>query len=93
MNPRNIIWLPSVRNKLIQFRSDRFTPEETLDFISHLVLEAEDLLGNPVIGKSYTEETGEYKGVSRIVISKFRIYYELVRDEIIILAILFPGEK
>ncbi|MHA6480983.1 GNAT family N-acetyltransferase [Paenibacillus sp. strain BS8-2] len=61
MNDRNIIWLPSVRSKLIQFRSDRFTPEETLDFISQLVLEAEDFLGNPVIGKTYREELGVYK--------------------------------
>ncbi len=34
METRNVIWTPAVRKKLIEFRSSRFTPEETLDFIS-----------------------------------------------------------
>ncbi|MFF3022667.1 hypothetical protein ACFVRR_08380 [Gottfriedia sp. NPDC057948] len=61
---RNVIWPLSVRNKLTQYRSIRFTPEETFDFISQLVLETEDLLKNEVIGKAYTEEYGNYNGIS-----------------------------
>ncbi|ODG91560.1 hypothetical protein BED47_07120 [Gottfriedia luciferensis] len=90
---RNVIWLPNVRNKLTQFRSIRFTPEETFDFISQIVLETEDLLKNEVIGKAYTEEFGNYKGISRVVIKKFRIYFERVNNDIVIVAIVFPGEK
>ncbi|NEU30325.1 type II toxin-antitoxin system RelE/ParE family toxin [bacterium LRH843] len=92
-NSRNIIWLPSVRDKLIQFRSARFTAEETLDFISNVVLEVESLLENPVVGQVYTEEKGKYKGMSRIVIKRFRIYFEQIQNDIVIVAILFPGEK
>lgn len=40
MGPRNVIWTPAVREKLIEFRSPRYTSEETLDFISQIVLEA-----------------------------------------------------
>lgn len=93
MNTRLIIWAPTVRTKLIQFRSERFTPEETYDFISQVVLEVEDYLKNPVVGKSYTEEFGEYRGVTRIVIRKFRIYFEQMDDALTIVAVLFPGEK
>lgn len=64
MNTRSIIWLPTVRAKLIQFRSERFTPEETFDFISQVVLEVEDYLKNPIIGRAYTEEFGEYRGIT-----------------------------
>ena len=39
------------------------------------------------------EETGKYRGVTRIVIRKFVFYYEHADDEIIILAVKFPGEK
>jgi hypothetical protein len=60
METRNVIWTPAVRKKLIEFRSSRFTPEETLDFISQLVLETEDLLNNPLFEKAYTEEFGKY---------------------------------
>ncbi|SFC92825.1 type II toxin-antitoxin system RelE/ParE family toxin [Bacillus sp. UNCCL81] len=90
---RNVIWLPNVRNKLTQFRSIRFTPEETFDIISQIVLETEDLLKNEVIGKAYTEEFGNYKGISRVVIKKFRIYFERVNNDIVIVAIVFPSEK
>ncbi|KQL33761.1 hypothetical protein AN960_19070 [Bacillus sp. FJAT-25509] len=90
---RNVIWPLNVRNKLTQFRSIRFTPEETFDFISQIVLETEDLLKNEVIGKTYTEEHGNYKGISRVVIKKFRIYFEMVNNDIVIVAIVFPGEK
>jgi hypothetical protein len=55
-------------------------------------LETEDLLRNPVLGKTYTEELGKYKGISRIVVRKFRVYFQEIKNEIIILAILFPGE-
>lgn len=61
MEARYVIWTPAVREKLIEFRSSRYTPEETLDFISQFVLETEDLLKNPLIGKAYTEEFGKYK--------------------------------
>jgi plasmid stabilization system protein ParE len=93
MESRNVIWTPTVREKLIEFRSSRFTPEETLDYISQLVLETEDLLKNPLIGKAYTEEFGKYKGISRIVIKKFQIYFKHVNNDIVISAILFPGEN
>jgi plasmid stabilization system protein ParE len=93
MGTRNVIWSPAVREKLIGFRSLRFTPEETLDFISQLVLETEELLKNPLIGKVYTEEFGKYKGISRIVIKKFQIYFKQVDNDIVIIAILFPGEN
>jgi plasmid stabilization system protein ParE len=92
MDTLNVIWTPAVREKLIEFRSSRFTPEETLDFISQLVLETEDLLKNPLLGKAYTEEFGKYKGISRIVIKKFQIYFKQVNNDIVIIAILFPGE-
>lgn len=93
MDSRNVIWLPVVRDKLVQFRSIRFTPEETLDFISQLVLEIEHQLKNPVVGKTYTEEFGKYKGISRIALKKFRVYFQQFNNEIIIVAILFPGEN
>lgn len=93
MNSRNVIWPPNVRDKLIQFRSIRYTSEETFDFISQIVLETEDLLKNEVIGRTYTEEFGKYKGISRIVVKKFRIYFERINNDIIIVAILFPGEN
>lgn len=63
MATRNVIWTPTVREKIIEFRSLRFSPEATFDFISQLVLETEDLLKNPHIGKAYTEEFGKYKGI------------------------------
>ncbi len=93
MENRNVVWTPTVRDKLISFRSLRFTPEETLDYISQLVIETEDLLKNPLLGKAYTEEVGEYKGISRIVIKKFQIYFRQRRNDLVIIAILFPGEN
>lgn len=92
MGIRNVIWLPRVKRKLIRFRSARFSPEETLDHISQTILEVEALLSNPVLGRSYIEEMGHYKGVTRVVVNKFRIYYEQVNGEITIVAVLFPGE-
>lgn len=37
--------------------------------------------------KTYTEEYGVYQGVSRIVVSKFKVYYERHNEDIIILAL------
>ncbi|MEX0637076.1 MAG: hypothetical protein WD135_09935, partial [Ferruginibacter sp.] len=71
MSSRSIIWLPTVRTKLLQFRSERFTPEETFDFIFQVVLEAEEMVKNPVLGRTYIEEFGDNRGMSRIVIRKF----------------------
>jgi hypothetical protein len=93
MGTRNVIWTPAVRERLFKFRGSRFTPEETLDFISQLVLETDDLLINPFFRKAYTEEFGKYKGVSRIVIKKFQIYFKQINNDIVIIAILFPGEN
>lgn len=92
MGPCNVIWTPVVREKLIKFRSERFTPEETLNYISQIIIKTEDLLKNPIIGKTYTEEFGKYKGISRIVVKKFKIYYKQIDDDIVIIGLLFPGE-
>lgn len=90
---RVVLWPPAVRYKLSQFRSERFTPEETYDFISQFILETEVILTNPIIGKAYTEESGIYVGLSRIVVKRFRIYFEQRENEVWIVAVLFPGEK
>ncbi|WP_284638125.1 type II toxin-antitoxin system RelE/ParE family toxin [Paenibacillus silviterrae] len=92
MDPYLLVWLPAVRKKLVRFRSDRFTPEETYDFIISLILETEALLTNPILSKSYIEESRTYAGLSRVVVKKFRIYYQKQDNKIIVLAILFPGE-
>ena len=91
MSTRSIIWLPTVRRKLIQFRNERFTPEETFDFISQVILEVEAFIKNPIFGKVYIEEFGEYRGIARIVVRRFRIYFEQVDEVFIIVALLFPG--
>ncbi|WP_235062647.1 hypothetical protein [Thalassobacillus devorans] len=52
---RVVVWTPAVREKLTEFRSKRFTPLETLDFVAQVVLETEDLVKNPVVNKTYTE--------------------------------------
>ncbi|SEN01773.1 ParE toxin of type II toxin-antitoxin system, parDE [Mesobacillus persicus] len=93
MYDRHVSWPPAVREKLLQFRSERFTPEETLDFISNFIIETEDLLKNRIIGKTYTEEFGIYKGITRVVIKRFRVYYKVIENDVVILAILFPGES
>lgn len=56
------------------------------------LLEAEDLLSNPALTKAYTEEFGRYKGLSRVVIRRFKIYYKDVDNQIVIEAVLFPGQ-
>ncbi|MFA9556394.1 hypothetical protein ACERII_03665 [Evansella sp. AB-rgal1] len=78
MYARNVIWSPAVMEKLTLFRSKRFTPEETLDFISQFIIEAENVLEDDIIGKSYTEEFGKYKGIFRVVVKRFREYYKLI---------------
>lgn len=90
---RVVLWSPAVRNKLSQFRSERFSPEETFDFISQLILETDAVLSNPLLSKAYTEEGGTYAGLSRIVMKRFRIYFEQLEHEVLIVAVLFPGEK
>ncbi|WP_438444207.1 hypothetical protein [Gorillibacterium sp. sgz5001074] len=90
---RVVLWPPAVRYKLSQFRSERFSPEETYDFLSQFILEAEAVLANPMIAQSYTEESGTYVGLSRIVVKRFRIYFEQQENEVWIVAVLFPGEK
>ncbi len=68
-------------------------PEETLNFISQIIIETEELLKNPIIGKTYTEEFGKYRGISRIVVKKFKIYYKQFDNDIVIIGLLFPGES
>jgi Plasmid stabilization system protein len=93
MKKRELVWTPAVRSKLARFRSERFTPEETLDFIAEFILETEALLSTPALSKAYTEESGAFAGLSRIVIKKFRVYFEQHENQVVILAVLFPGEK
>ncbi len=93
MDDLNVVWLPTVKEKLLQFRSIHFTSEETLDFIYSFIMDIEELLKNYIVGQTYTEEVGPYQGLSRIVIRKFRVYYQKDHNNIVILAILFPGEK
>ncbi len=52
MGFRNVIWTPIVKEKLMEFRSERYTPEETLGFISRFIKETEDFLKTPIIGKT-----------------------------------------
>lgn len=93
MNIKRVLWSDPVLNKLRSFNSKYFTPEETYDYIAQLVMEVEDLLLTGAFKKAYLEEYGKYKNVSRIVIKKFRIYFKLFGDDVVIIAILFPGEK
>jgi mRNA-degrading endonuclease RelE of RelBE toxin-antitoxin system len=89
---RRIIWPTPIRLKLLTFKSHHFLPDETLDFISQFILETEVVLSNPIVGRHYTEEYGEFKGISRIVIRKFRVYFEVLGHDVVILAVKFPGE-
>lgn len=68
-------------------------PWGNVDFISQLILETEALLSNRILSKAYSEEDGPYAGMSRIVIKRFRLYFEQFENEILIVAVLFPGEK
>jgi hypothetical protein len=62
MNKNRVIWPELIRNKLLSFRSPHFTSQITFDFIVQLIMESEDLLLNPILSKTYTEEFGDYKG-------------------------------
>lgn len=88
-----ILWTPEVRRKLLTFRSEFFSAEETLKYIIELINEVEGFLQNGIVKETYKEEFGEFKGLSRMVIRKHRIYYQKDQDSIIILAILFAGES
>ena len=92
MTTRRIIWPSPIRLKLFTFRSPHFTPDETLDFIAQFILETEDVLSNSKVSRHYTEEYGEFKGISRNVIRKFRVYFEVLGHDVVILAVKFPGE-
>ncbi|MFZ3591161.1 hypothetical protein ACOI1C_18435 [Bacillus sp. DJP31] len=58
-----------------------------------LVLEIEHSLTNPIVSKTYTEDIGKYSGASRVVIRKFKVYYEIDDSDIIIIAIFAPDEN
>jgi len=93
MNERKVIWPEPILGKLHSFSSEHYTAEESYDHIVQFILETEDLLLNPVIGKTYTEEFGEFKGLTRIVVKRFRVYYKAIDDLIVIAAVCFPGEQ
>jgi hypothetical protein len=88
-----VIWPRPVRNKLLVFKSERYTPEETYGYIVQVILETESLLLNPVLGKVYIEEAGEYAGFMRLVVRKFRFYIETVENDAVVVAVKYPGEK
>lgn len=67
-------------------------PDETLDYIAQFIMETEGVLSNLTVSQHYTEEFGEFKGISRIVIRKFRVYFEVSGHDVVILAVKFPGE-
>jgi len=60
---------------------------------TQVLLELETLLKNPLIEQTYTEKFGKYNGISRIVIKKFHFYFKQIDHEIVIIAVLFPGES
>jgi hypothetical protein len=62
MNIYKVFWPEPIINKLRSFQSRYFTPQESYDYIIQMIIETEDLLKNPVLGKSYIEENGEFKG-------------------------------
>ncbi|WP_449354650.1 hypothetical protein ACUL41_17325 [Virgibacillus natechei] len=85
----NIIWLPKVKKKLFEYRSKHFASEETFDFISTIIIETEELLKNPFVSKTYTEEFGEFKGVSRVLVRKLTFYFERDKDNMSLLQYYF----
>lgn len=89
---KHVYWSASAENKIQHYKSEYYTLEETRDYIAWLMNNTENLLLNPLLTRRYTEEQGKYKGISRVVSRKFKIYYEKVDDDIIILAVKFPGE-
>lgn len=84
-----VVWTDSSK-KILRYRSENYTIVETHDFIVWLMNKIDNLLSNPILSKRYKEENGAYLGMSRIVVRKFKIYYEKVDDEIIIVAVKFP---
>ena len=92
MTIRYVTWPLPVRDKLLTFRSPRYTSEETLDYIAQFILNTENILKNDIIGRFYTEESGQYRGISRIVVHAFKVYFEIKGDEVVILAVKFPRE-
>lgn len=93
MTNRYVTWPSPVRRQLLTFRSPHFTPEETLDFIAQFILDVEDHLTNEIVGRFYTEERGQYRGISRVVVRGFKVYFETHGDEILILALKFPRQN
>ena len=93
MMKSRVIWSNIVNEKLFSYQNEHFSKEETHDYLINLVIETENLLLNPILSKTYTEEYGMYAGVSRVVINKFRIYFEYVGDDVIILDINYPREN
>lgn len=93
MKSKQVVWPRPIISKLKRFSSERFTSEETYDYIVQFIIETEDLLLNPVLGQTYVEEFGEYKGFARVVVRKFRIYYSVIGRDIVIVAVMFPGEQ
>lgn len=65
----------------------------TFDYIVQIILETEDLLLNPVFTKPYIEKFGEYVGIMRVVIRKFRFFVEYNGEEAVVVAVKCPGEK
>lgn len=53
MKVQQVVWPQPIRNKLLSFRSEFFTPEETFDYIVQIILETEDLVVDPVFTKPY----------------------------------------
>jgi mRNA-degrading endonuclease RelE of RelBE toxin-antitoxin system len=92
MNIYQVDWPEPIINKLKSFQSIHFTPQESFDYIVQMIMETEDLLKNPVMGRAYLEEFGEYKDFYRIVVRKFRIYYKEINNKIVIAAVQIPGE-
>lgn len=93
MKVKEVTWPEPIIKKLFTSQSEHFTSEESYDYIVQLILETEDKLLNPVLGKTYIEEYGEYSCFSRILVNKFRIYFKVTSDTLIIVAVLFPGEQ
>lgn len=93
MTSRIVTWPTPIRNKLLSYRSPRFTAEETFDFIANFILKTEDILKDDIVGKFYTEPRGRYRGISRMVVHGFKVYFEIQGDEVVILAVKFPREN
>jgi hypothetical protein len=67
MKVNEVVWPEPIMKKIFTYQSEHFTSEESYDYIVQLILETEDALLNPILGKTYVEEFGEFKGLSRQV--------------------------